>query len=132
MRRLNIYEPDPLIYQEALGLVRQASLNCYAYDVSARLPCIARAGTSASCWRLLTLIDQQCSIHLLGQLQLPYMTPATRPKWQMQAALHAFRQRGEAWQSRAAASSPQCAHLIMTTVDPLFAAGKYHLLQSVL
>ena len=52
LRRLNIYEPDPLIYQEALGLVRQASLNCYAYDVSARSPCITMAGTSASCWRL--------------------------------------------------------------------------------
>ena len=104
MRRLNIYEPDPLIYQEALGLVRQASLNCYAYDVIASPRCITMAGTSARCWWLLTLTDQQGSIHFSGQLQLLYPTPATQPQWQMKAALHTFRKRGKGWQSRAAAS----------------------------
>ena len=92
LRRLNIYDPDPLIYQEALGLVRQASLNCYAYDVSARSPC-----------RHLSELLAAGSTHCLGQLQLLHMTPATQPQWQMQAALHALRQRGEAWQNRAAA-----------------------------
>ena len=101
LRRLNIYEPDPLIYQQALGLVRQASLNCYAYDVSASLPCITMAGTSASCLQLLTLIDKQLQHPLLTATAAALHATCYSIQLADAAALHAFTQRGEAWQQLA-------------------------------
>lgn len=80
-----------------------------------------------------TLLDRQLQQSFLRpHLLLDPAPPATRPKWQMQAALHAFTQRGAASQSRGAASQPQCTPLIIPDVGPLSAAEKCHLLQSVL
>ena len=43
LERQNVYDPDLLVYRTALGMVRNASLNCYIFDV--RLPCPLMAST---------------------------------------------------------------------------------------